>query len=184
MISKNLQIIFSEMSSVLSKVDEYQVEQLITLIKNSNKIVCIGAGRVGMATRAFSMRLAHLGFKSYFLGDSNLPSINKRDLLFTASGSGETQTIYDLVMIANKVGAKIALITGNPESRMGKLADQILLLKAPSKAKPLPNFKSRQPMTTLNEQCLWVLYDALVLELMKHFKRGNSYMSKRHSILE
>ena len=79
-----------------------------------------GAGRVGMAIRGFGMRLGHLGFTAFTLGDSTVPGISNGDLLIVASGSGETQTIVDLVTIASNNGVRIVAVTGNPESRIGK----------------------------------------------------------------
>jgi 6-phospho-3-hexuloisomerase len=139
---------------------------------------------VGLASTAFAMRLAHLGLNAFMLGDSNVSAISKGDLLLVSSGSGETQTIYDLVCIAKIHGARVALVTGNPLSRMGLLADVIVNLKSPSKINNTNDFKSRQPMTTLNEQCLWLFFDAVVLELMEKMKIKDEDMKKRHSILE
>lgn len=184
MISEKIETIIEEIRFVLTKVDNKQVNNLVKAILKAKKIVVCGAGRTGMATKAFGMRLSHLGISAFSHGDSNLSSIGRGDLLLVSSGSGETQTILDLVKIANKNGAKIALVTGNPRSRMGELANVIVQIKAPSKTKSLRSFKSVQPMTTLNEQCLWIFYDALVLKLMKSMGENNTTMKKRHSNLE
>ncbi len=174
----------SEMKVVLESLQEEQVIGLIADIIRAKKIVVCGAGRVGMATRSFGMRLKHLGRDAFTLGDSVVPSIGSGDLFLVSSGSGETQTIYDLVEIAKKNGARVALVTGNPESRMGKLADTIVEIKAPSKTKPVEGFSSVQPMTTLNEQCLFIFYDALVLVLMDLLEETHETMWARHSNLE
>lgn len=184
MIYQSILRILGEINSVLSKVSQDEVNRLVDEIPKAKKIVLCGAGRVGMATRGFSMRLGHLGFNTYMLGDSTVPSVGTGDLFIVASGSGETQTIYDLVEIAKKNGAKIALVTGNAESRMAKLADIILILKAPSKIKSVEGFSSIQPMTTLNEQCLGLFFDTIVLELMEKLNETHETMWARHSNLE
>ena len=184
MIKDNIHKIISEVEFVLSKVDQKQISKFIDAIYSSNKIVLCGAGRVGMATRAFSMRLGHLGLNSYFLGDSTVPNIGNKDLLIVSSGSGETQTIYDVALIAKKHNSRIALITGNPNSRIGTLADIIIEVDAPSKTKEIKGFKSVQPMTSLNEQCLFLLFDAIVLEIMELKKQTHDLMWERHSVLE
>jgi 6-phospho-3-hexuloisomerase len=176
--------ILLEIRAVLKSINEEQVEKLAQEILKTKKIVVCGAGRVGMAIRGFGMRLGHLGLNAYTLGDSVVSSIGKGDLFLVASGSGETQTIYDLVCIANKNNAKVALITGNPESRMGKIADIIVKITAPSKTKPVENFSSIQPMTTLNEQCLGIFFDAVVLDLMEKMEETHDTMWARHSNLE
>ncbi len=184
MIKRNIESILSEIKSVLEQIDENQVSGLRDEILTAKKIVVCGAGRVGMAIRGFGMRLGHLGLRAFTLGDSTVPGIGPGDLLLVASGSGETQTIYDLVAIAKKNGTKVALVTGNVESRMGKLADLIVEIKAPSKTKPVDGLVSIQPMTTLNEQSLGIFFDALVLELMEKMGETHDTMWARHSNLE
>ncbi|KKS10100.1 MAG: 6-phospho 3-hexuloisomerase [candidate division WWE3 bacterium GW2011_GWF2_41_45] len=184
MINDLTKKILKEIGSVLESVDDKEVTDLISCLVEANKIVVCGAGRVGMATRGFGMRLGHLGLNAFTLGDSTVPSICKGDVFLVSSGSGETQTIYDLAVIAKESGAMLVLITGNPNSRIGKIADRIVLIKAPSKTKPVDGFSSIQPMTTLNEQCLGIFFDAVVLELMKKMDETHETMWKRHSNLE
>lgn len=176
--------ILNEIDFVLSKVNILEIDELIRFINKSNTIVTLGAGRVGMAIKGFAMRLGHLGFKAYHIGDTSLPSIAKKDLLLVASGSGETQSVYDLVKIAKNNGSSIFLITGNKESRIAKLSEKTLIVKAPSKVKKVDGLESVQPMTTLNEQCLGILFDTIVLEIMEKTGETHKTMWDRHSNLE
>jgi 6-phospho-3-hexuloisomerase len=176
--------IINELSTVLEKVDQNEVDLFIKEILSAKKIVVCGAGRVGMAIRGFGMRLGHLGFTAFTLGDSTVPSISGNDLLIVASGSGETQTIFDLVSIAKKNNARIAAVTGNPESRIGKLSDIIVKVQAPSKTKQVNGFTSIQPMTTLNEQSLGIFFDGVVLKMMEAMNETHDTMWNRHSNLE
>lgn len=185
MKTKNyLETILEEISSVLKEIDENQVNALISSIKAADKIVVCGAGRVGMAIRGFGMRLAHLGLNAFTLGDSVVPGIGPNDLLIVASGSGETRTILDLVKIAKKNGSTISLVTGNELSSMGVLANYVTVLKAPSKTKQVAGLSSIQPMTTLNEQCLGLFFDAVVLKIMEEINETHETMWARHSNLE
>ena len=184
MMQKHIQNILEEMQRVLSSIREEEVERLASAICEARVVVVAGAGRVGMAGRGFAMRLAHLGLAAHMLGDATVPSIGESDLFLVASGSGETQTIYELVVIAKKNKARVALITGNPDSRMGKLADMVVTLPAPSKTNPRSGVVSVQPMTTLNEQCLAILFDAIVLHLMTQMNETHETMWGRHSNLE
>jgi len=179
-----LQRILSELQAVLGTVNNDEVKKLCQEIRQAERIITVGAGRVGLAVRGFTMRLGHLGFTAHMLGDATVPAVGSNDLLLVASGSGETQTIYDVVAIAKKNGSRIALVTGNPESRMAKLADAIVLLRAPSKVKKVQGLESVQPMTTLNEQCLAILFDAIVLTLMDQLGQTHEDMWARHSNLE
>ncbi|MCK4386466.1 MAG: 6-phospho-3-hexuloisomerase [Candidatus Pacebacteria bacterium] len=179
--SKN---ILAEIDQVLSKTKEEKVSLLIEELLKAKAIITLGAGRVGMVARAFAMRLGHLGLKAFMVGDSTVPSIGKGDLLLVCSGSGETQTIFDLTKIAKKNRAVIVLITGNKNSRIGKLADVTVEIKAPSKTKKIAGFNSIQPMTTLNEQCLSIFFDSIVLQLMQEMDETHETMWARHSNLE
>lgn len=183
-MKSKIEIILQEIKTVLQQVDEKQVEILMDEILKAEKIVVCGAGRVGMAIRGFGMRLGHLGLQAYTLGDSTVPGIGEGDLLIVASGSGETQTIFDLVSIAKKNKSSIVAITGNPESRIGLLADSFVKITAPSKTKAVDNFISVQPMTTLNEQCLGLFFDAVCLKLMERMGETHDTMWARHSNLE
>jgi len=165
-------------------VNQSEVDQLISEISKAGKIVVCGAGRVGYAVRGFGMRLGHMGFNAYALGDTTVPSIAEGDLLIVASGSGETQTIFDLVSIAKKNQARIAAVTGNSDSRIGKLADSVVKVTAPSKTKAVEGIVSIQPMTTLNEQCLGLFFDAVVLLIMEKMNESHDTMWARHSNLE
>lgn len=183
-MKENIKLILKEIDSVLSGVNEAQVDELVRAILGSKKIIAVGAGRVGLALKAFAMRLGHLGREAYMLGDTTVPRVGEGDLLLVCSGSGETQTIYDVADIAKRNKAKVALVTGNRDSRMGKLADIIMEIKAPSKTKKVEESVSAQPMTTLNEQCLGVFFDATVLRLMVELNENNDTMWARHSNLE
>jgi 6-phospho-3-hexuloisomerase len=182
--SKNIDAIFRELEFVLSAVNSEEIDDFVTTVIAANKIVVYGAGRVGYAIRGFGMRLAHLGFNAFTLGDSVVPAIGKGDLLIIASGSGETQTVYDIALIGKENKAKIAVVTGNPKSRIAGLADTVIVMKAPSKSNELQGLKSIQPMSTLNEQCLQLLFDAIVLDIMSVTNQTHDDMYNRHSNLE
>lgn len=184
MFKNSFKEILLEVGQVLLKTEEKDVSFLIKELTEAKTIVVGGAGRVGMATRGFAMRLGHLGLKAFTLGDSTVPSIGRGDLFLVCSGSGETQTIYDLVEIAKKNKSRVALVTGNPDSRMGRLADVIVKISAPSKTKTVDSVVSVQPMTTLNEQCLGIFFDAVVLQLMEKLNETHETMWARHSNLE
>lgn len=187
MIQKKIKLILKEINAVLKNLDKYQLGLATEEILKAKKIVLAGAGRMGLVARAFAMRLGHLGLKAYCLGDSTLPAIGKKDLLILCSGSGETQSLYDLALLAKKHGSRLLLISSyidHYKSRMAKVADIVLIINAPSKIKKIKGFKSIQPMTTLYEQSLFIFFDALVLILMKKLGKTSRDMWAKHSNLE
>ncbi len=184
MIITNIRKILDEVEFVLLKVEEKQIKKLVKEIIKAKKIIILGAGRVGLSARGFAMRLGHLGLQSYTTADSSIPAIGKEDLLLVCSGSGETQATLDLATIGKKHGVKVCAITANPNSRIGTLADFVVVLPSPTKVDKEGAFKSIQPMTTLNEQCLMIFFDTLVLELMRELNETEESMWSRHSNLE
>ena len=184
MVVEGIKKILAEIDLVLSKIKEEEVEKLVDEIIKAQKIITVGAGRVGLSARGFAMRLGHLGLLSFTTADTTIPAIGEKDLLIVCSGSGETQAVYDLTLIGKNHNVRICAITANPKSRIGKLADLVVQIKAPTKLKALAGFKSVQPMTTLNEQCLMIFFDSLVLKLMKKLGESDESMWKRHSNLE
>ena len=52
-----------EYRQVFETLDQNSMRKFIELIKKHDRIFCIGVGREGMMTRAFAMRLMHMGKK-------------------------------------------------------------------------------------------------------------------------
>lgn len=174
----------SEITRVLGTVEEQKVMELVQSILEARQIVLCGAGRVGLACKGFAMRLGHLGITAFATGDSTIPSVGKGDLLIVGSSSGETQTVYDVAVLAKKKGAHVVLITANPDSRMGKLADSVVVLRAPTKFGRGKGDDSIQPMATLFEQCLQIVFDIVVLLLMEKTNQGPKDLWERHTNLD
>lgn len=175
--------ILNEIDGVLSKVNPSEIKKLVDTIKNvkGNIIVC-GAGRMGYSIQAFGMRLSHLGFSSFTLGDSNVPRTSKDDLVIIASGSGETRTMKVIAERALSTNTPVFLITSSPDSTIATMASDLLVLPANSSLNG--SSESIQPMKTYIEQSTLILYDMIALHLMNELKISNNDMSQRHSILE
>ena len=62
---------------------------------------------------AFAMRLMHLGFVVYVIGDVTTPAIKEKDCLIAISGSGETRTVTIAAETASDSGASVIGITTN-----------------------------------------------------------------------
>ena len=94
----------------------------------ARKIYVAGAGRSGLVARAFAMRLMHIGIESYVIGETITPALSPGDTLVVFSGSGETNSIYDVFETAKELGARLCLITATRVSRMTCLADCVVIL--------------------------------------------------------
>ena len=98
-ITEYAQDIISELDRTLKAVSPQEVERLADLVLAAKRIFVAGAGRSGFVAQAFAMRLMHLGFTAYVVGETVTPAIKPDDLLVIGSGSGATTT---LVAIADK----------------------------------------------------------------------------------
>jgi 6-phospho 3-hexuloisomerase len=105
------------------------VEKFVDIIlrrMTDRKILIIGAGRSGLVGRSFAMRLMHLGFDVYVVGEIVTPAFSNRDTMVVFSGSGETNSIVDICEIAKGLGGKVCLVTASLHSRMERIADCVV----------------------------------------------------------
>ena len=178
------ELILGEIEDVLNSSSFDQYKDFMESILKANKIVLFGAGRVGIAMRGFSMRLNHLGLNSFFLGDVNVPNTGAGDLLIVGSGSGNTISVADIVVIAKRNNLKVVSITANLNSLIAHESAQVIVLNCQTKDSSDTQRTSKQPMTTLFEQCLSIVLDSLILKLMEAKKETHLSMLERHNRLE
>ena len=183
-LSSEIESVLSEVREVLTSSHYSSSLQAVQLIREANKIVCLGAGRVGLSMSAFAKRLMHLGKQAWVYSDETLPRMAHGDLRVIASGSGETESIVCLAKIARKNGLQILLVTSNENSTLAKLATVIIVLNAPNKLSSEGRPTTVQPMTTLFEQCVGLFFDAFVLKLMKDLNQDEADMKLRHNSIE
>jgi 6-phospho-3-hexuloisomerase len=185
----NLQVIFEtildELRSTLAQAEEGAVASLVEAILRADRLFLAGTGRSGFMVRAFAVRLMHLGFTTHVAGETVTPNLAAGDLLLLGSGSGETASLRAMAEKAHKLGAPIALVTASPRSSIGKLADVVVRLPAPTpKGSAVQAPPSVQPMGTLFEQSLLLLLDLVVLRLMERKGVDSQAMFARHANLE
>jgi 6-phospho-3-hexuloisomerase len=178
------ELILGEIEDVLNSSSFDQYKDFMESILTANKIVVFGAGRVGIAMRGFSMRLNHLGLNSFFLGDVNVPNTGASDLLIVGSGSGNTISVADIVVIAKRNNLKVVSITANLNSLIAHESAQVIVLNCQTKESSDTQRTSKQPMTTLFEQSLSIVLDSLILKLMEAKNETHLSMLERHNRLE
>ena len=175
-------------------LDEKAIDEFEDLIKDANNVFVTGAGRSGLAAKAFAMRLMHLGLSAYVVGETISPAIYEDDCIVAISGSGETNTIVSAARIAKNRGSKVLAVTSYPESSLGKLADCCLFVKGRTnqevddenymKRQIHGNYTSLTPLGTAFELTTLVFLDAIVSELMEKMKQTESDLQSRHAVLE
>ena len=172
-----------EIAYVQAQVDEAEADQLIQAVINARRIVVYGAGRMGLMSRAFAMRLMQLGFNAYVLGETTTPSVGPGDLLILTSSSGETRTVLEVAKLGKIRGASLAAVTCNPQSPLGRLADRIVIIPGGIPPEPAPP-PSTKPLKTTSEQNLLVLLDGIAMLIMQQTGQTADDIWVRHSNLE
>ena len=196
-----MEFMISAIEAILDNIrdaEEYLVEEdiakFIEIITTADNIFVTGAGRSGLAAKAFAMRLMHLGLSSYVVGETISPAINAGDCILAISGSGETNTIVTAARISKKRGAKVLALTSYPESSLGQLADGIIHVKGRTKVEVddenylkrqiKGNYTSLTPLGTAFELTSLVFLDGLVSELMEAMGKTEEDLKNRHTVLE
>lgn len=169
------------------------VSILLEVYREKKKILVMGAGRSGLVGRAFAMRLLHLGYQVYVLGDTIVPPIGKGDLVIAISGSGRTRLIVTAAEAAKTVGARILGITSFPDSPLAQLCDAVIMVPGRTKVAREEDYFMRQilgiheplaPLGTLFEDTAMVFLDGLVVELMERLGLKEEDLEKRHANIE
>ncbi len=179
-------------------IDPGQVEKFLDVLVEAyaspkRKVLVMGAGRSGLVGRAFAMRLLHMGFNSYVLGETIVPSVNKGDVVIAISGSGRTKIIVTAAETAKQVGATVVAITTYPDSPLGQLADIVVRVPGRTKSTKMDDYFARQilgihepfaPLGTLFEDTALVFLDGIIYSLMVKLGVSEDQMRMRHANVE
>lgn len=174
--------ILDELGGVSDQISDEQLERLLEELLQANRIFGAGAGRSGLMVRAFIMRLMHLNRQAYVTGETVTPSIRQGDLLVIGSRSGETRTMLIFAEQAKAQGAKISLLTSQPESTLAGLADIVVTIPAYSTA--VSQSSSIQPLGSQFEQALLVTLDSIIPFMTTRLGVTQSDMLRKHANLE
>jgi 6-phospho-3-hexuloisomerase len=178
--------ILEEHRQVYERLNQENLDEFISLIKSHNRIFTVGVGREGLATRAFTMRLMHMGKEAHWIWDDTTPSIGAGDLLIATLGDGEIGHLNYICEQAKKAGALICVVTGSPSGRTAlHLADKVFFIPASVYRGKDDVVPSAQPMGNLFEQTLFVIFDMVVMTIVEQTD-GMSFeeMSTRHRNVE
>lgn len=184
--ARHLRVILGELAANQDRVDDGELGRLADALLEPGHVFLAGAGRSGVAVRGFASRLMHLGLAVSVVGDITSPRSAPGDLLVVGSGSGQTESLVAVARKAAAAGVRVALVTMDPGSALGRLADLLVVLPgaSPKLAAAASTVRSAQPMGSAFEQLSFLVYDALVLELMERTGQSAAAMFARHADLE
>jgi len=159
------------------------IEIMLQKKKEDSMIFVYGAGRSGFVGRCFAQRMMHLGIKSCFVSDAITPQYTSKDLVVIISGSGETTSPVAIAQKAKKIGGSIALLTGNPESTIGKISD--IIIKIEGKSKDIATSRETlAPYTSLFDISTLSVLDSVGSVLMQILGVTEDDIDQRHATIE
>ncbi len=188
-----MNFIAAHIKQVAQKLDTASVKEMVDGIFETNRVFLMGAGRSSLAARAFAMRLMHMGFNVYVVGETTTPSVQPDDMVIAVSGSGETPSIANLGAIAKKIGSKLATVTSNRDSTLGKLSDVVIIIPGRPKEDVIyDDYQERRmigypqlaPLGTIFEISAIVFLDAVVSEIMVRTGASEDDLKSRHTVFE
>jgi len=177
--------VLREIEETLGEIDQTKITYFLKQIMDAQRVFIVGVGRTGLVMRCFAMRLMHLGIKVQILGEITTTAVSKNDLLLIGSGSGETGSLVSIATKAHKLGVRILLITINPDSSIGNMAQECLKIPAPSpKLTHKQDKTSIQPMGSLFEQTLLLTLECIAGMIMQEKNIDADSMFMNHANLE
>ena len=181
MFNDSIEYIQKKIRDILGKVYIEDIEQAKELFFNAKHVFVYGAGRSGLVAKAFAIRLVHLGFQAFVVGETITIPVQKGDLVVIVSGSGETIPAVMTAEIAHNLGANVISITGKKDSDIEKFATITIFISANCDEEAR---KKCAPLGTLFEASVWILLDGLIADLLESKKETEESMRKRHATIE
>jgi 6-phospho 3-hexuloisomerase len=179
--SDSIGYIHRKIKDILDQVSQDDIEKVKQLFFKSNRIFVYGAGRSGLVAKAFAIRLVHLGYQTFVIGETITAPVTKGDLVVIVSGSGETIPAVMTAEIARNLEANVVSITAKKRSEIAKFADITLYIQASCNEADRKKFA---PLGTLFEASVWILLDGIIADLMHSKKETEEIMRSRHATLE
>ncbi len=150
-----------------------------TILSSNGRVIVTGIGKSANIATKIVATLNSTGTPAIFMHAADaihgdLGNIQKDDVVICLSKSGNTPEIKVLVPLIKKSGNKIAAITGNPESFLGKNADFVLNSYVEKEACP----NNLAPTSSTTTQL--VMGDALAVCLLEQRDFTSTDFAKYH----
>ena len=178
MIDNNrvLERIVEEIQGVIARMDENDLERAMALITKGSRIYAAGEGRSGFQARSFAMRMMHIGYTSYMMGETICPSMREGDVLLAISGSGKTRRT-----VAKKLGVRVIAVTSKSDSPLASVADAVIVVPGRVKGE---SSGSIQLLSSLFDQSVHIALDALCLMLSRRDDVSDADANANHANVE
>ena len=162
--------------ATMDKVDWVSFLELADLLPRAVRTFVAGAGRSGLVARSFGMRLMHAGLPAFIPGETTTPAIGPGDLLVAISCTGATGYTDHVAQRARQYGARVVVLTSQPNSPIIRNADKVVLIPVVAEDIVL--------RAAVFEHAASLCLDAVFNVLSKRLKLDLDEYRKRHANLE
>ena len=173
----------AELAEFAARMDEAALEPVAGAIADARRVMLYGCGREGLMMRALAMRLHHLGLDVCMQGDMAAFPLGPGDLFLCAAGPGELLTASALCGVAHEAGARVLVVTAEPDGATAAMADDLLVIPAQTMARDVRG-TSVLPMGSLFEGAMFLVFEVLVLRLRDRIGETAETMRARHTNME
>ena len=137
-----LQIEADALRALAPKVDERFAAAVRLLEACKGRVVVTGMGKSGLIGRKIAATLASTGTPAHFLHPAegvhgDLGVLARGDVLLVLSNSGETDELLAILPTIKRLAVPIILMTGQPDSALGRLCEVVIDVAVPQEACPL-----------------------------------------------
>ncbi len=189
--------LIKSISAALRGLNGEEVQTLLDSLMDTRtrgkKVLVVGAGRSGLVGKAFAMRLMHLGFQVYVLGETINPNVGEGDMVIVISGSGKTTVPLAAAQMAKSLNAKVVAVTSQEESPLAQTSDLVVDIPGREDIAAEDEYHMRQlkgqheslaPMGTMFEDTTMIFLDSIIAELMNRLGLSVDSMRLRHATIE
>ena len=161
-----LEIEARAISDLIATLDAH-FDRAVQLILNCrSRVVVSGMGKSGHIARKIASTMASTGTPAFFVhpaeaSHGDLGMVTHDDVFVALSNSGESAELLAIVPLIKRRGAKLIVLTGNPESSLARESDVHLYAGSRKEACPLNLAPTASTTATL------ALGDAIAVALME-----------------
>lgn len=163
--------VVAELAATIARVGEEldweAVEGVAATILAARRVFLFGAGRSRAVALATGQRLTHVGCDVTLIGEAGTSRFTGEDVLIVVSGSGGSPsavTIAELAAASGPAPGTIVAITTAPDSPVGRLASQHVVVPTRSKLREHPTLA---PYTAHFDTAALVVGEAIAALLME-----------------
>ncbi len=180
---ERVEMAIAEIREPLLAMDDDNVRRLADEVLAAKRIVIYAMGRELLSLRAFGMRLVHHGLDAHIAGDVTALPIGEGDLGIVSIGTGDLDMSRAMAGLIRKSGARLAVITAQPEGAVSKMADALFVIPAQTMANDVGS-ESILPMGTVYEIAMLIFVDLVAVQIRESTGQSLDDVRARHFNLE